>query len=40
VGQMANVGSLADLILLDERAVTAVNHDIPLELRASWDVPW
>jgi len=32
VGQMANVGSLADLILLDERAVTAVNHDIPLEL--------
>src|SRR4029079_17346879 len=32
VGQMANVGSLADLILLDERAVTAVNHDILLEL--------
>jgi len=32
VGQMANVGSLADLILLDERAVTAINHDIPLEL--------
>ncbi|MEO7369240.1 MAG: zinc-binding dehydrogenase [Ilumatobacteraceae bacterium] len=32
VGQMANVGSLADYILLDERAVTAVNADIPLEL--------
>ena len=32
VGQMANVGSLADHILLDERAVTAVNNDIPLEL--------
>ena len=32
VGQMANVGSLADHILLDERAVTAVNDDIPLEL--------
>jgi S-(hydroxymethyl)glutathione dehydrogenase / alcohol dehydrogenase len=32
VGQMANVGSLADHILLDERAVTAVNTDIPMEL--------
>jgi S-(hydroxymethyl)glutathione dehydrogenase / alcohol dehydrogenase len=32
VGQMANVGSLADHILLDERAVTAVNSDIPMEL--------
>ena len=32
VGQMANVGSLADFILLDERAVTAVNTDIPMEL--------
>lgn len=32
VGQMANVGSLADQILLDERAVTAINKDIPLEL--------
>ncbi|MEY2443789.1 MAG: S-(hydroxymethyl)glutathione dehydrogenase / alcohol dehydrogenase [Ilumatobacteraceae bacterium] len=32
VGQMANVGSLADHILLDERAVTAISADIPLEL--------
>ncbi len=32
VGQMANVGSLADHILLDERAVTTVNSDIPMEL--------
>lgn len=32
VGQMANVGSLADHILLDERAVTSVNTDIPMEL--------
>jgi S-(hydroxymethyl)glutathione dehydrogenase / alcohol dehydrogenase len=32
VGQMANVGSLADQILLDERAVTPINKDIPLEL--------
>jgi S-(hydroxymethyl)glutathione dehydrogenase / alcohol dehydrogenase len=32
VGQMANVGSLADHILLDERAVTAINTDIPMEL--------
>ncbi|HEY0519333.1 MAG TPA: Zn-dependent alcohol dehydrogenase [Ilumatobacteraceae bacterium] len=32
VGQMANVGSLAEHILLDERAVTAINSDIPLEL--------
>jgi S-(hydroxymethyl)glutathione dehydrogenase / alcohol dehydrogenase len=32
VGQMANVGALADRILLDERAVTAVSADIPLEL--------
>lgn len=32
VGQMANIGSLADQILLDERAVTPINNDIPLEL--------
>ena len=32
VGQMANVGSLADHILLDERAVTAINTDVPMEL--------
>ena len=32
VGQMANVGSLADHILLDERAVTAISTDIPMEL--------
>jgi S-(hydroxymethyl)glutathione dehydrogenase/alcohol dehydrogenase len=32
VGQMANVGSLSDYVLLDERAVTTVNNDIPLEL--------
>ena len=32
VGQMANVGSLADHILLDERAVTAISADIPMEL--------
>lgn len=32
VGQMSNVGSLADHILLDERAVTAIADDIPLEL--------
>ena len=32
VGQMANVGSLADHVLLDERAVTPINKDIPLEL--------
>ena len=32
VGQMANVGSLADQILLDERAVTPISKDIPLEL--------
>jgi S-(hydroxymethyl)glutathione dehydrogenase/alcohol dehydrogenase len=32
VGQMANVGSLAEYILLDERAVTAINTDIPMEL--------
>jgi S-(hydroxymethyl)glutathione dehydrogenase/alcohol dehydrogenase len=29
---MANVGSLAERVLLDERAVTAINTDIPLEL--------
>ncbi len=32
VGQMANVGSLADLILLDERAVTVIGDDVPMEL--------
>jgi S-(hydroxymethyl)glutathione dehydrogenase / alcohol dehydrogenase len=32
VGQMSNVGSLADLILLDERAVTAIAADVPMEL--------
>jgi S-(hydroxymethyl)glutathione dehydrogenase/alcohol dehydrogenase len=32
VGQMSNVGALSDHILLDERAVTAVSPDIPLEL--------
>jgi S-(hydroxymethyl)glutathione dehydrogenase/alcohol dehydrogenase len=32
VGQMANVGSLADQILLDERAVTVVGADVPMEL--------
>ena len=32
VGQMANVGSLADYVLLDERAVTTINNDIPMEL--------
>ena len=32
VGQMANVGSLADRILLDERAVTTISADIPLDL--------
>jgi S-(hydroxymethyl)glutathione dehydrogenase/alcohol dehydrogenase len=32
VGQMANVGSLSDHILLDERAVTTINTDIPMEL--------
>ena len=32
VGQMANVGSLADHVLLDERAVTAITADIPMEL--------
>jgi S-(hydroxymethyl)glutathione dehydrogenase / alcohol dehydrogenase len=32
VGQMANIGSLAERILLDERGVTAVSPDIPLEL--------
>ena len=29
---MANVGALGDLMLLDERATTAVSADIPLEL--------
>jgi S-(hydroxymethyl)glutathione dehydrogenase/alcohol dehydrogenase len=29
---MANVGSLADRILLDERAVTSIGADIPMEL--------
>ncbi len=32
VGQMANVGSLADHVLLDERAVTAISPEIPMEL--------
>src|SRR4029079_8965965 len=32
VDKRAKCGSLADLSLLDERVVTAVNHDIPLEL--------
>ena len=32
VGQMAKVGSLADYVLLDERAVTTINNDIPMEL--------
>ena len=32
VGQMANVGSLADRILLDERAVTVIGADVPMEL--------
>ena len=32
VGQMANVGSLADYVLLDERAVTAISHEVPMEL--------
>lgn len=32
VGQMSNVGSLADHILLDERAVTKIGDDIPMEL--------
>ncbi|MGZ4763416.1 MAG: Zn-dependent alcohol dehydrogenase [Ilumatobacteraceae bacterium] len=32
VGQMANVGSLADYVLLDERAVTAITSEIPMEL--------
>ena len=32
VGQMSNVGSLADHILLDERAVTAIAADVPMEL--------
>jgi S-(hydroxymethyl)glutathione dehydrogenase / alcohol dehydrogenase len=32
VGQMSNVGALADRVLLDERAVTVVGSDIPLEL--------
>ncbi len=32
VSQMSNVGALAERILLDERAVTAVSKDIPLEL--------
>lgn len=32
VGQMANVGSLADHILLDERAVTVIGADVPMEL--------
>jgi S-(hydroxymethyl)glutathione dehydrogenase/alcohol dehydrogenase len=32
VGQMANVGSFAEYVLLDERAVTTINDDIPLEL--------
>ena len=31
VGQMSNVGSLADHILLDERAVTAIAADVPME---------
>ena len=29
---MANVGSLADYVLLDERAVTAISPEIPMEL--------
>jgi S-(hydroxymethyl)glutathione dehydrogenase/alcohol dehydrogenase len=32
VGQMANVGSLAAEMLLDERAVTAISADVPMEL--------
>ncbi len=32
VGQMVNVGALGDHMLLDERAVTTVGADIPLEL--------
>jgi S-(hydroxymethyl)glutathione dehydrogenase / alcohol dehydrogenase len=32
VGQMANVGSFADHILVDERAVTPIAVDIPMEL--------
>ena len=32
VGQMANVGSLADRVLLDERAVTTISADVPMEL--------
>ena len=32
VGQMANVGSLAEYVLLDERAVTAIGAEIPMEL--------
>lgn len=32
VGQMGNVGSLADTMLLDERALTVVADDIPLDL--------
>jgi S-(hydroxymethyl)glutathione dehydrogenase/alcohol dehydrogenase len=32
VGQMANVGSLADRILVDERAVTVIGADVPMEL--------
>ncbi len=32
VGQMSNVGALADRILLDERAVTVIGADIPMEL--------
>ncbi len=32
VGQMANVGSLADHVLLDERAVTTITPEIPMEL--------
>lgn len=32
VGQMANVGSFADRILVDERAVTTIASDVPMEL--------
>ena len=32
VGQMSNVGALGDHMLLDERAVTTISADIPLEL--------
>jgi S-(hydroxymethyl)glutathione dehydrogenase/alcohol dehydrogenase len=32
VGQMANVGSLGERIVLDERALTVVDDDIPMDL--------